>query len=204
MNLLDPIVLAAFLTGVVGPILIMYFRKKWATNKCDPLKEAIDTNQIVATQLESMMEELECDRIWLSQFHNGGNFYPTGKSIQKFSVFYEFVTPGTPSIKSVFQNIPVSLFNSAFSHLYEHGELLIEDLKGTESKKFGFDQFVSQFKSKSCYIFAVFDLNDRFLGTLGVDYGHSKYKLNQTELSYIRQKAASIGTVIDTYLYKNK
>ena len=76
-----------------------------------------------------MMEELECDRIWLSQFHNGGNFYPTGKSIQKFSVFYEFVTPGTPSIKSIFQNIPVSLFNQPMSHLYENGELSDEDIK---------------------------------------------------------------------------
>ena len=53
-------------------------------------------------------------------------------------------------------------------------------------------------------MFAVFDLNDRFLGTLGVDYNHSIYKLNKTEISYIKQKAASIGTVIDTYLYKNK
>ena len=32
----------------------------------------------------------------------------------------------------------------------EYGDLLIEDLKGSESKKYGFDQFVSQFKSKSC------------------------------------------------------
>ena len=76
--------------------------------------------------------------------------------------------------------------------------------KGEESKKYGFDQFVKQFKSKSCYMFAVFDLNDRFLGTLGVDYNHSIYKLNKTEISYIKQKAASIGTEIDTYLYQNK
>jgi len=204
MNFLEPIVIAAFLTGVVGPILIMYFRKKWNGKKCDPLKEAIDVNTVVAIQLESMMDELDCDRIWLSQFHNGGNFYPTGKSIQKFSVLYEFVTPGTPSIKSIFQNIPVSLFNQPMSYLYENGELLIEDLKGNEAKKYGFDQFVKQFKSKSCYMFAVFDLNDRFLGTIGVDYNHSIYKLNKTELSYIKQKAASIGTIIDTYLYKNK
>ena len=55
MNFLEPIVLAAFLTGVVGPILIMYFRKKWGKDKCDPIKEAIDVNKVVAVQLESMM-----------------------------------------------------------------------------------------------------------------------------------------------------
>ena len=49
--------------------------------------------------------------------------------------------------------------------------------------------FAKQFKSKSCYMFAVFDLNDRYLGTLGVDYNHSIYKLNKTEISYIKQKS---------------
>ena len=108
MNFLEPIVIAAFLTGVVGPILIMYFRKKWANQKCDPLKEAIDVNTVVAIQLESMMDELDCDRIWLSQFHNGSNFYPTGKSIQKFSVFYEFTPPH--KCFSVFNPKPTLIF----------------------------------------------------------------------------------------------
>ena len=24
------------------------------------------------------MNDLDCDRVWIAQFHNGGNFYPTG------------------------------------------------------------------------------------------------------------------------------
>ena len=63
------------------------------------------------------MEELKCDRICISQFHNGGHFYPTGKSIKKFSIFYERTSEKASSIKDTFQNIPVSLFPKIFSLL---------------------------------------------------------------------------------------
>ena len=94
----------------------------------DPLADAIQHNEIIEQQLDTILQELDCDQVYIAQFHNGGHFYPTGKSIQKFSVFYEITTPDTNSLKTAFQNIPVSLFSKQFAVLYEKGEIVVEDM----------------------------------------------------------------------------
>ena len=70
-------------------------------------------------KLDYIKDEFKADRVWLAQFHNGGHFYPTGKSIAKFSMVYEIVESTTKSIQSNFQNIPVSLFSKPINHLLE-------------------------------------------------------------------------------------
>ncbi len=78
------------------------------------------------------MGELKCDRVWVAQFHNGGNFYPTGKSIQKFSICYELVTIETSRIQQTFQNIQVSLFLKILNKLHKDDEL---NILNTESEE---------------------------------------------------------------------
>ena len=81
-------IIVAFITAVLGPVVMEWVKSKLAKQpKISSVKEAIDLNELVDGQLDVMMDELGCDRIWIGQFHNGGHFYPTGKSIQKFSIF---------------------------------------------------------------------------------------------------------------------
>ena len=81
-------IIVAFITAVLGPVVMEWVKSKLAKQpKISSVKEAIDLNELVDSQLDVMMDELGCDRIWIGQFHNGGHFYPTGKSIQKFSIF---------------------------------------------------------------------------------------------------------------------
>ena len=94
------------------------------------------------------MEELECDRIFVAQFHNGGHFYPTGRSIQKFSVFYEITSPEIPPFQTTFQNIPVSLFPKALSKVYKEGELSVFD-SSLEDECYGLESLTTQFGTKS-------------------------------------------------------
>jgi len=87
-------IIVALITAVIGPLLMTWFKNKLETKPTKSLvEEAIDLNELVSEQLEIIIDELEADRIWIAQFHNGGYFYPTGKSIQKFSIFYENITP---------------------------------------------------------------------------------------------------------------
>ena len=84
----------ALITAVVGPIIVNWVKLKMEKkDTSSPMRDALETSTLIDTQLEQVMEELECDRIWIAQFHNGGHFYPTGRSIQKFSIFYEKCTP---------------------------------------------------------------------------------------------------------------
>ena len=89
--------LGAFLTGVVGPIMYLLISRhlqKEKQKKKDVVKENISNVALISDELEEVREEFKGDRVWITQFHNGGNFYPTGKSIQKFSVFYEVTKAG--------------------------------------------------------------------------------------------------------------
>ena len=146
------------------------------------------------------MEELKCDRVWISQFHNGGHFYPTGKSIQKFSIFYEKVTIDTIPSQHTFQNIPCSLFPKAMSALYKEGEIAVPTL---ESETYDLLAVAKPYGSKSFYLVALDDLQGKFIGVLSVDF-KEEYKLSKEDWIFIRQKAGVIGTLLDGYLNAKK
>jgi hypothetical protein len=202
MELLIPIVIA-IITSVVGPAIVEWVKKRRENKPKDPLADAIYHNNIIEQQLDLMLKELECDQIYIAQFHNGGHFYPTGKSIQKFSIFYEVTTPESLSIKGIFQNIPVSLFNKPLSILYETGEILVEDIT-TMNNELGLEPFCPDNQYKSIYLLTVKDLDNRIVGIMGIYYHHKKHKINKEEWIFIRQKIGAIGNIIRNYLHNKK
>lgn len=200
-----PFLAALFVVGVssiLGPLIVAkyknYLIKK--NKEEDPLVTSIESNKLVDEQLRDIKEELKVDRIWVSQFHNGGNFFPTGKSISKFSITFEHTEPGVPSLSEIFKNIPVSLFNEPLRELYENNEVLIPDFKNDE--RLGLNKFSSPIPPKSTYMFALKTLDGLFIGNLGVEYINRKKKLSEDDLQFIRNKSIAIGTIISTYLYK--
>lgn len=202
IEILVPVVIA-LITSVLGPIILEWVKSKLNKNKVvDPLPESIKYNEQIEQQLELMLEELDCDQIYIAQFHNGGHFYPTGKSIQKFSVFYEVTTPNTIPIKGVYQNIPVSLFNKPMAELYEHGEILVHDIEVDQT--YGLETFCVANPYKSCYLLSLVDLNDRIIGVMGIYYTHKKHKIVKDEWIFIRQKLGAIGNIMSNYLYNKK
>ena len=196
-------ILVVIISAVVGPLLVTRYRH-YLNNKTkvDPIKSALQTNMLVDDQLEQIKDELDACRVWISQFHNGGNFYPTGKSIQKFSIFHEMYTPGVSPISDTFKNIPVSLFSKPISHLYSDGEILISNYK--KGNHFGLKTFAEGTGSKSSYLFALNSINDEFIGTLGIEYCSRVKKLSEEQLNTARTKSISIGTLLSTYLYAEK
>ena len=52
-------------------------------------------------------------------------------------------------------------------------------------------------------MFALFSLEEEFIGTLGVEYCTRKKTLNTEQLDYLRDKSITIGTLLSTYLYEN-
>ena len=190
----------ALITAVFGPILVSWTRLKM--EKCDkstPMREALEASTLVDHQLEIILNELECDRVWLQQFHNGGHFYPTGKSIQKFSIFYEKTTPGVPHLQHTFQNIPVSLFPRVLSKIYKDTELAIDDISTAEDT-YGLEYMTTQFGTKSVCMLGLYSLDDHLIGVLGISFKNA-HKLKRDEWVFIRQKAGAIGTLISEYLY---
>jgi len=196
-------ILVALITSVLGPILLVWVRSKFDnTKKIDTLGEAFKVNEEVDHQLDIMMDKLKCDRIWIAQFHNGGHFYPTGKSIQKFSIFYEKISPLIVPVRNIFQNIPTSLFPKTLVKLHSDGELAIQDDKiGTyQDISYLFDNC----KTKSLYMIAIEDLEGHFIGMISVSYEVNKHTLNQEEWIFLRQKIGAIGSILTNYLNPQK
>jgi hypothetical protein len=192
-------IIVAFITAIAGPIAVTWVKTKLEKkSKKTPMKETLETSTLVEEQMKDLMEELDCDRIWISQFHNGGHFYPTGKSIQKFSVFYEKCKPLIPTIQTTFQNIPVSLFTQVLSKIYEDGELEILNTE-IEENTFGISSLTSQFKSKSLCMVGLYSLQNNLIGVMGIDFINERSLITEDWI-VIRQKVGVIGTLLSKYL----
>jgi len=198
-------VVTALITALISPIIVEFIKVKVINKKhtC-ALGESIKIDEKVDMQLELLMKELECDRICISQFHNGGNFYPTGKSIKKFSIFYEQTTSDAPSVKDMFQNIPVSLFPKVFSTLYNTGEIAISNCKNNTVDCGLFPVHNKEYKTKSFYMLSIQDLNNDFIASLTLSYYKKEHILSLDEWILLRQKTGAIGTILTDYLHDRK
>jgi len=200
MEILIPVVIA-LITSVLGPVLLEWAKAKFKKKSTDPMPDVIKYNEQIEHQLDVILDELGCDQIFIAQFHNGGHFYPTGKSIQKFSIFYEVLNPNIESVKNVYQNIPVSLFNKPLSELYENGEVIVEDAENNPSYLLN---MTTGGKCKSIYLLSLTDLDGRIIGVMGIHYIEKKHKMVKDEWIFIRQKVGAIGNMISNYLHSKR
>src|SRR5210317_942884 len=146
----------AFITGVISPVTILYLKTKLSKKeKPDMVEEALKVSELVTNKIDDIREDIKADRVWVTQFHNGGHFYPTGKSITKFSVIYETVDMGVSSIQHNFQNIPVNLFSKSMNELVKNNHISITDYKDHKIPTFGLKYIAEESGCKSSYIFAI-------------------------------------------------
>jgi len=199
--------IGAFLSGVVGPILYLFIEKyysKQKEKKKDKIRESIADTCIIDQELESIKLQYDADRVWISQFHNGGNFYPTGKSIQKFSIFYEVTKPGVSPVSHVFSNIPCSLYPKAFEHMLESDKkgIYVPDFLDPSIATFGLRGAADSVGTKSSYVIPLFSLDEKLIGTLGVDYVSKKKRLTKDDWEHLQIQASRMAGYISSYLNK--
>jgi hypothetical protein len=193
----------AFVTGVIGPIVVLYIKNKLEKKeKPDMVTETLRVAELVTNKIEHIKEEFNADRVWVTQFHNGGNFYPTGKSMAKFSIMYETVHPGVQSVQGNFSNIPVNLFSKSINELLNNDVIEIPDFKDESIATFGLKYIAEDTGCKSGYLFAIKTIDDKFIGTLGLDYTKRKTKLDIEAINHLTVHATSLGGVLMTHLEK--
>lgn len=195
-------IIVAFITGVIGPILVMFIKDRLDKKKEKPdmVRETLRVSELVNTKIEHIKEEFNADRVWVTQFHNGGNFYPTGKSMAKFSIIYETVNSNVSSVQSNFHNIPVNLFSKSINQLLVNDVIEIPDYKDEKIATFGLKYIAEDTGCKSGYLFAIKTIDDKFIGTLGLDYTKRKTKLDMESINHLQVHASSLGGVLMTHL----
>ncbi len=192
-------VMIAFITGVLGPVLLLVVKniiEKKKLKKPDMVLDALKISKLVEGKLEDIKDEFKPDRVWVTQFHNGGHFYPTGKSIAKFSIMYETVSTGVSSVQHNFQNIPVNLFSKSMNALVSNDTIEIPDYKDDTVATYGLKYIAQDTGCKSGYLFAIKTIDDKFIGVLGLDYTKRKTTLNDDDVNSLMVYASSLGGVL--------
>ena len=151
------------LTAIVGPIIVHLTTTRFAAKPSHIFQQELKLSNIIQDKLLEIQETYNTDRVWITQFHNGGYFYPTGKSIQKFSMIYEITQPTVSSIQNNFQNIPINLFSKSINHISDEDILRISDFNNESLPTYGLKYLAQETGCKSSYAFALRTINGKFL-----------------------------------------
>ena len=209
MNNLEIIasIATAFIVSTLGPAVVEWVKAKLAKPEIinDPVKAELVKSCIIDRELEIILDTLHADRVWISQFHNGGKFLHSSKSIQKFSVFHEVNASGVSPIAHTFRNIPASLYSRAFDELLKNGSIFIADFQDETISTFGLKGGAEAVGTRSSYTFGLFNLGtNEFMGTLGIDWVKKPKQLKQEQLSYLSAEANRLSGYISNFLQDEK
>jgi p-aminobenzoyl-glutamate transporter AbgT len=199
-------IIISLITFVLGPIIV-YGTKKIIDNllkKKTNIQDYIEESEVIVQKLDEIREEFGFERAWIAQFHNGGHFYPTGKSIQKFSIFYESLSNNISSVKMLFQNIPVSLFAKALKFVLNNDYLSITDFTKTSDDAYGLKASAEETDTKSMYMIAIKSIDNRFIALFNGSNTKQRKPLTQEQINDLRVKISVLGGVISTALQSKK
>jgi len=197
----------AFIVSAIGPTVVEWAKTKFAKTEplVDPVKAELVKSCIIDREIETIMDTLGADRVWISQFHNGGKFLHSSKSIQKFSIFHEVNASGVSPIAHTFRNIPASLYSRAFDELLKNGSIFIADFQDETIATFGLKGGAEAVGTRASYVFALFNLGtNEFMGTLGVDWVKKPKQLKADQLAYLSAEANRLSGYISNFLQDEK
>jgi hypothetical protein len=167
--------LIAFLTGILGPILLVYVKHK-LFSKDDLLekrktefKHSLEVQELINNSLNKLQLKYNLDRLWIAQFHNGGNFWPGNKSMKKMSVTFESTAPGIATDILKMQNLPVSFLSSVLQKLTDSEVTGITIDTDTEEDH-ALRSFWESRGIHTVYLFPIKCLESDFIGVFGIDF----------------------------------
>jgi hypothetical protein len=191
-------VMVALITAFFGPIAIMWFKRQFI-KPVDTFKVEIIQIEKINSELEEILHHLECDRVWVTQIHNGGHFLHSNKSMQKFSVVYEINSPGISPVSNIFTNIPISLYSRFFAEIIETRFIGICDYQNPEVATYGLKPAAEATGARASYILGLFDFGTgKLMGTIGIDFFESTH-MNDTKIDYFREKGERLAGYLSVH-----
>ena len=196
----------AFIVSTLGPAVVEWVKAKLSKETPqDVVKSELAKSCVINQEIEIVLDTIHADRVWIAQFHNGGKFLHSTKSIQKFSIFHETTAVGIAPIAHTFRNIPASLYSRAFDELLKNGSIFIADYKDETVATVGLKGGAEAVGTKSCYMFALFNMGtNEFIGVIGIDWVTRPRGLKQDQLSYLSAEANRLSGYISNFIYDEK
>lgn len=191
-------VLVALITALLGPIALIWIKKKLSKPK-DELKIELNEIEKINSEMEEILEHLKCDRVWVTQIHNGGHFLHSNKSMQKFSVVYEVDAAGVSPVSRVFNSIPISLYSRFFIEIMRVRFIGICDYDDPTVATYGLKNGAEATGAKSSYISGLFDFGTgKLMGCIGIDFMEPKH-IDDNKTEYFRVKSERLAGYLSNY-----
>jgi len=172
-NLLETF-LTSFTSIVVALIGVGYFKKindRKAHNKSkNNLIDQIDKDEIIHLSIREIRRKLNCDRICIWQFHNGGSYY-SDTPVQKMSITYERCSDGLEKNGPKNQSVLVSSLNSYVKEIIL-GKMFYSDINNMSD--IGLRSLAQSSGTKSHCAIPLYDKGDNLIGVLGCDWVFSE------------------------------
>jgi hypothetical protein len=197
-----------FMTSITSIIVALigkdYFRKKEDKKRKEKSKEdlmeQIERDEIIHLALRDVRRQFHADRIYIWQFHNGGNFY-TESSMQKASITYERCSEGLERKSEKYQGVLVSLFAWYMKQVMMNESYFL-DME--EIEDIGIRSLCTGNGTKSHVATPMFDDKNHLIGILCMDWVFSSIpseiitdgKFNQEFIQEVTQLSASLKTYL--------
>jgi hypothetical protein len=197
-----------FMTSITSIVVALigkdFFRKKEDKKRKDKSKEdlmeQIERDEIVHLALRDIRRQFHADRIYIWQFHNGGNFY-TESSMQKASITYERCSDGLERKSEKYQGVLVSLFAWYMKQVMMNESYFL-DME--EIEDIGIRSLCTGNGTKSHVATPMFDDKNHLIGILCMDWVFSSIpsgivtdgKFNQEFIQEVTQLSASLKTYL--------
>jgi len=150
-------------------------------------------NENVQKALDYVLNEINVDRAYIYEFHNGDHFY-SGNHQQKFSCTYETLNIGVSAESMNLQGLRVSTFNDFIKDavgILEGQYFALNDI--TEMQNPLIKNWLEDRGIKSSFAFPIKTLNDGIVGMLCIDFTKKKTKLNKDQVALMQNQSIIIG-----------
>jgi hypothetical protein len=146
--------------------------------------------------LQQLLDELDCDRISLFEYHNGGRAV-SGLDYQKVSNSLEVTRRGQRRLMQELQNLPVGFF-SRWNTLVVRHEMAtrdnVEEILNMDETQYG---FLTSRGTKSAYMIGLYDISDLPFGFLLIEYCTKKCRITNKLLERIDVVANRLGILLN-------
>lgn len=167
-------ILQLFLTSITSVVVALigagYFKRYNDTKKesysKSKLMEQIRKDEIVHLAIRDLRRKYNADRIYVWQFHNGGNFYTT-YPMQKTSITYERVSDGLERKSERYQNMLISNFTSYIKQVID-GNMFYYEMNDLEDLLIR--SMCQQYGTQSHVALPVYDDKQHLIAILSLDW----------------------------------
>ena len=143
-----------------------YTEKQKQVESKSKLLEQIKKDEIVHLAIREIRRKYNADRVYIWQFHNGGNFYTTSP-IQRLSITYERCSDGLERKAERNQNLFITNFTEYIRDIIDN-KMFYGDV--TKIDDIGLRTLLQSNGTKSHAAIPVFDRDEHLVAVLALDW----------------------------------